>query len=306
MVELSTFKTYQYDPSIPAAGIFCGAFALVTAVMVYQFGHAYRICPGSDRKKIRTLIPFLIGGLLELLGFAARIWSGRDVTGLTPYIIQSLFILLAPVFFAATIYMTLGRIIAILGAEHLSFIPLRWLTKIFVSADILCFILQGAGGGLLAALTSSMTSLGEKIIIIGLFVQIGFFGIFILVLGLFQIRIHKSPTTIALVSIKKPCSHRNWNTILLTLSLCSIFILIRSIVRAIEYLQGWQGYIISHEVYLYTLDALLMFLNMAFLALQNLAGFYATYRMFADLALSEAAAFGEYEENRKESYGGWA
>lgn len=40
----------------------------------------------------------------------------------------------------------------------------------------------------------------------------------------------------------------------------SILILIRSIVRVVEYLQGYDGYIMTHEVYLYIFDALVMFI----------------------------------------------
>ena len=40
-------------------------------------------------------------------------------------------------------------------------------------------------------------------------------------------------------------------------------IMVRSAFRAIEYLQGFDGYLLSHEVYLYIFDAVLMVLAMA-------------------------------------------
>lgn len=58
---------------------------------------------------------------------------------------QDLFILLAPILYAASIYMLLGRIITFLHGEHLSYVPVRLMTKIFVSGDILSFIIQAAG-----------------------------------------------------------------------------------------------------------------------------------------------------------------
>lgn len=45
----------------------------------------------------------------------------------------------------------------------------------------------------------------------------------------------------------------------------SLLIMVRSIFRAVEYLQGFNGYLLSHEGYLYGLDALLMFLVMVVL-----------------------------------------
>jgi uncharacterized protein involved in response to NO len=61
------------------------------------------------------------------------------------YAVQSLLILLAPTLYAASIYMVLGRIIAFLRGEHLNYIPIKWMTKVFVAGDVLSFILQAAG-----------------------------------------------------------------------------------------------------------------------------------------------------------------
>jgi len=35
--------------------------------------------------------------------------------------------------------------------------------------------------------------------------------------------------------------------------------MVRSIFRVVEYVQGFSGYLLSHEVYLYMFDSLLMF-----------------------------------------------
>lgn len=64
---------------------------------------------------------------------------------LGPYLIQSLFLLLAPALLAASIYMFLGRIILVLQAEDLALLKKKWLTKLFVTGDVLSFMLQGAG-----------------------------------------------------------------------------------------------------------------------------------------------------------------
>lgn len=51
---------------------------------------------------------------------------------LTPYILQALLLLLGPPFFAASIYMILGRVIRLLEADHHSFIRATWMTKILL------------------------------------------------------------------------------------------------------------------------------------------------------------------------------
>jgi hypothetical protein len=43
----------------------------------------------------------------------------------------------------------------------------------------------------------------------------------------------------------------------------SMLVMVRSVFRVVEYLQGFDGYLLSHEVYLYIFDGLLMFIMMA-------------------------------------------
>jgi hypothetical protein len=57
-----------------------------------------------------------------------------------------------------------------------------------------------------------------------------------------------------------------WRRHLYVLYVTSALILIRSIFRVVEYLQGNDGYLISHEVFIYTMDALLMAIVMAIFA----------------------------------------
>jgi len=47
-----------------------------------------------------------------------------------------------------------------------------------------------------------------------------------------------------------------------SLYIVSMLIFVRSIVRVVEYLQGFEGYILSHEVFLYLFDGVPMFLSM--------------------------------------------
>lgn len=98
--------------------------------------------------------------------------------------------------------------------------------------------------------------IGQNVILAGLFVQLIGFGLFILVAILFHVRITKVPTS-RILNSRIP-----WQKHIYVLYLTSILIFVRSIVRIIEYLQGWDGHILSHEWYLYVFDATLMFLVM--------------------------------------------
>lgn len=62
-----------------------------------------------------------------------------------PYIIQSVFLLVAPALFAASIYMELGRIINLTDGDSRSIIGRTKLTKIFVTGDVLSFFAQSGG-----------------------------------------------------------------------------------------------------------------------------------------------------------------
>lgn len=49
-----------------------------------------------------------------------------------------------------------------------------------------------------------------------------------------------------------------WRKHLIALYCASVLIMIRSVFRVVEYLQGFSGYLLSHEYYLYVFDAVLM------------------------------------------------
>ncbi|KAM0575152.1 hypothetical protein ACHAP9_001171 [Verticillium nonalfalfae] len=173
------------------------------------------------------------------------------------FAIQGTFILVAPALFAASIYMILGRLIRTCRAEHLSLIPVNWVTRIFVVGDVIAFTVQASGAGLSAAGDYDLFKLGEKVIIGGLFVQIVVFGFFVCTSVLFQYRLTRSPTPVSIEG-RLP-----WKRHLYVLYGTSAIILVRSIFRVIEYIQGNDGYLITHEVYLYIFDALLMAAVMA-------------------------------------------
>lgn len=283
------WKAYQYTPSLVAAIIFLVLFTIVTAFGFYQFVSA--LCQPhstrSEKRQICSAIPFLLGGIFELVGYIGRALNHNKPNELGPYIMQSILLLVAPALFAATIYMTLGRVIRNIECEKYSLIPLKWLTKTFVIGDIISFLMQASGGGLMASPTLSGIKTGENVIVGGLFVQIVFFGFFIIVELLFHTRVSKNPSLTALSTKKLPSKFRNWNSILITLLICSVFIFIRSIIRVVEFLQGNDGYIISNEYFLYVFDALLMFLTMVIFLSQDIGSFYVNFKLVKNENLDE-------------------
>lgn len=179
-----------------------------------------------------------------------------------PYVIQSIFILVAPALFAASIYMILGRLMRATKAEHHSIIPVKYLTKIFVAGDILCFMIQSGGGGLMAkASTQSELKNYEYMILGGLILQILIFGVFVAVAAVFHLRLRKMPTTTATTAkYQDPISGLNlpWERYMVMLYAVSVLIALRNVFRVIEYGMGNKGYLLTHEWTLYVFDGVLM------------------------------------------------
>ncbi|KAH8700719.1 putative RTM1-like protein [Talaromyces proteolyticus] len=239
----SDFKLYRYDPSMAAAVIFVILFLGATAIHTWQL------------LQTRTwyFIPFVIGGYYDadISSTYKRCMSSHQSPNWTvgPYVMQTLLLLIAPTLFAASIYMELGRIILLTKGESYAPIPRRFLTKIFVCGDVISFLMQGAGGGIMASGSVSSLQTGENIIIGGLVVQLLFFLFFIGTAIVFHWRLRLKPANRVWIP---------WEKHLYTLYSGSCLILIRSLYRLVEYAQGNNGYFMTHEVYIYLFDAVLM------------------------------------------------
>ncbi|KAM0544974.1 hypothetical protein ACHAPJ_011554 [Fusarium lateritium] len=221
----------------------CAIFIILTLAQVWR---VYR-----TRRWFGLTI--IIGGLFEVIGLAARAQSRSHVSAKGPYIIQILLILLAPIWFAALIYMFLGRLINASGYSHLSPIRTSWLSKIFVTGDILCFLVQGAGAGMLVnADSKSAQTNGKNIILGGLGLQVVIFLVFVVWAVVFYIRIvSKDP-------LKTINPKLQLVRMMVVLYICSVLVMFRNIFRLIEYKQGKDGYLQSHEWPAYVLDVFFM------------------------------------------------
>lgn len=124
----------------------------------------------------------------------------------------------------------------------------------------------------MAGKTAAKVKLGQHVVVGGLIVQILFFGFFVVVAAIFNMRVKKDPTSeVSLQNVP-------WKRHLYALYLASGLILIRSLFRVIEYLQGNDGYLLGHEVFLYIFDAVLMLGVMAFFNIVHPSEIYALLR----------------------------
>jgi hypothetical protein len=183
------------------------------------------------------------------VGYVFRFLSAGSPADLGPYIGQSLCIILPPSLYAATIYMIYGRLVLFVDAAEASIIRPTRVTKIFVCGDVMAFFLQAGGGGMMAQ--ASMANMGQKIMLIGLFVQLAFLGLFLGISLVFWRRMTKSSKRYAIPQYGK----HTWEALLKMVVGAAVIIILRCIFRVMEFAQGHAGYLASHEIYMYVFDA---------------------------------------------------
>ncbi|KAJ0414022.1 RTA1 like protein-domain-containing protein [Aspergillus carlsbadensis] len=234
---------YHYDPTLAGAVIALVFYGASTAFHILQLW----------KSKCYFFTTFIVGAVMMSMGYLFRAASSRDQSALGLYIAQNVCLLLPPSLYAATIYMIYGRIVLYAQSPELSIIAPGKVTKIFVLGDVFAFLLQATGGGMMAM--ASMAKLGQNITIVGLFVQLIFFGFFFAVSVVFCRRVEKTKRVKIL--------HMPYGALLYVLFLVSALIIVRCLYRVVEFVQGYDGYLMGHEVYLYVFDAIPMFVVQA-------------------------------------------
>ncbi|KAJ3538725.1 hypothetical protein NM208_g5786 [Fusarium decemcellulare] len=235
------YYLWKYVPSAAGAGLFCAAFGLVTIAYVWRIW------------KSRTwfTIPFAVGGFMQFIGYAGRAACHTRTSRLMPFVVQQNNILLAPVLYAASIYMTLGRTIRNVKGEKHSIVSPKRLTAVFLTCDILALAVQGSAAGLMVL--AEYAQIAEGIVIAGLAIQIVAFGLFWLTSWVFHIRMSRD-----LVLTSAIPAEVQWENTMRMLYGVSALIMLRSIFRMIEFVMGQDGYLLSNEWPLYIFDTLPM------------------------------------------------
>ncbi|KAF3008474.1 hypothetical protein E8E13_004553 [Curvularia kusanoi] len=230
---------YQYAPSKAACVLAAGLFGLSALYHTFQL----------LRSRAWFYTSFVIGAWMMTVGYVARFISAKDPAALGPYIMQSLFIILPPSLYAATIYMIYGRLVLFVNATEASIIRPTLVTKVFVCGDVVAFFMQAGGGGMMAQ--ASMTDMGQKIMLIGLFVQMAFLAFFLTLAIIFWLRMSKSPKQYAVQQYGK----HSWDKLLKMVVAAAVVVILRCAFRVVEFAQGHSGYLVSHEVFMYICDA---------------------------------------------------
>jgi len=154
------------------------------------------------------------------------------------------------------------------------------------------------GAALLASTNPSTSENGSHIVLAGLAIQVVIFGFFVAVAMIFQRRLQIFPTRQSQeVSIP-------WKKHLYILYVTCAFIMFRSIIRIAEFVEGFEGEILTHEVFLFVFDAIPMAAVMAIFAIWYPSSFTSQARKLtasrecldSDVELGEAQT-----QNREQS-----
>lgn len=105
----------------------------------------------------------------------------------------------------------------------------------------------------------ALYNIGNGLVIATLILQLLWFLFFVVVAVMF----HRSMRMVPTLTAQRP--DIRWQNYLITLYVVSILVMIRSLFRAIEYIEGRTGSLQSTEVFFYIFDSLLMFMAVVYL-----------------------------------------
>lgn len=121
----------------------------------------------------------------------------------------------------------------------------------------------------MAAGTLTAMDVGANIVIGGLAVQLLFFGFFVIVAAIFHWRVKKNEQHCRAMSYCNESTASSfpvetkltWESLMWGLYIACLLILVRSIFRVVEFVEGNDGFIMRKEYLLYIFDACLMTLT---------------------------------------------
>lgn len=268
----------KYAPN----AIFTALFGLL---LIIHFGYMVWL------KFIYFGICMFFGIGCEFAGYLARTLAVSDTANSNYFLCQIICLTIAPAFIMASIYYTLGKLIVVHGRNYSILKPVFY-GYIFIFCDVLSLVIQAIGGGMaaVASLSYENPDNGTHVMVAGIAFQVvsmtlfyGFFFDF-----LYRINFKASPevkfTFANLIKIFNfgPSSQRLrveklepfydqeyrhlrdkklFRYFPIAVTLATTFIYIRCVYRVVELAQGWSGNLITHEVYLMCLDALMVFLT---------------------------------------------
>ncbi|KAM0562758.1 hypothetical protein ACHAPJ_001598 [Fusarium lateritium] len=236
---------WMYNPSFPLAVIGAIVYGIIFLVLAFQTLIKYRAW---------YFIVVVIGSVIEVAAYAIRVYSTKNQSEITPFVLTLTWTVLAPVFIAAGNYLLISRLIlAVLPPSHhrILKIPGRRLTPIFVTCDVIAFLIQGSGSGIASSdnWQGEMERIGVRVLIAGLAFQLVAFSLFLCVFRRFHVLANR------MAAIDAP---KGWQKVVLAVYISSVLIMVRCIFRVAEFAGGMNAYAFRHEWLFWVFESLPM------------------------------------------------
>lgn len=254
-----------YSGNYPSLG---GNIALL---VVYSFFFALQVISGVFYHQWWFLTCWSAGLILEIIGYAGRIWSHENILNFNAFVMQLVCLTLAPCFLMAGIYYVIAQLTLIYGQKFSMLRPMHY-SLIFIICDLISIILQAVGGGVAANELSlyQPTDVGSHIMVGGLAFQVFTIALFQFFWYLFLWKVYKSYKTFGDAEFNPNFVHIRERKLLIpfifTVSFAVVLIFVRSIYRLVELAEGWSSSLAVDEIYFMILEALMISLSSCILS----------------------------------------
>lgn len=271
-------------PNVVYLVIFAIVFFFTTGMLVTSRYHWYNIT-------------FFAGYGLEFAGFLGRSLAIHKTNDINLFLLQYITLTIAPAFIMGGIYFIFAQVVVIHGREFSVLKPM-WYSYFFIATDVVSLLIQAGGGGAASIASKNHTdpAPGTNTMIAGISFQVVAMTIFLGFWFEFLNRIYfKHAKTIAqttsnplakrsfgnylkfLFNTKKARAYRrehldayynpkfadirsrsyfDWFPLAVTVAVIAIYI--RCVYRVAELSEGFDGYLVTTEVFLMVLDALMI------------------------------------------------
>ncbi|TDL16187.1 RTA1-domain-containing protein [Rickenella mellea] len=261
--NVQTDSNYHYIPTKSACIIFFILFGVSGLI------HAFQAFYFRMRWLLATAFLACVG---ETVGWAARYWSSLTYgTPQTPFTMQICTTIIAPTFLLAVYFTLLGRIILTLGPQYSRLSP-RLYFRIFLTIDIVCLVVQALGGGWASGASDPRP--GADMMLGGIILQLVALVTFNILGAEFLWRFHNerpirdaqpytpassSNTISPKINAEKGSPRFNYSSkrlqaLVIGVVISNICLIIRGIYRTAELADGFNGRIISTEIYFILFD----------------------------------------------------
>ncbi|EFQ30569.1 RTA1 like protein [Colletotrichum graminicola] len=242
----------HYRPTIAGNALFLAIMAVIAVYQIYL---------GIRLKTKSFMIAICLGLLTEIAGYVARVLLNGNPFSRDYFLWYLITLTIGPVFIAAAIYLTLGRIVVVHGA-FISRIKPRTYTTFFLGCDIVSLVVQAVGGGIAASTpldNPHMIDVGTNILVAGLSIQVASLFAFSACSLEFLWRVRKNP------EMRNPefadlVSSKRFNMFLIALFGATACLFVRTVFRSVELSEGFSGELANQEVEFMVLDGVMIIL----------------------------------------------